>query len=313
MSRGKFTAGSPARPVGDDWDVVKRGVDLAKSVFHVASRGAERVLPPIALWWLIWPLNEALAIRSAWRNRERVPASRLPLPADSGPPSLFRRWRHFRRQQSHWWLLGWIDRLHAPKWQRRLAVRDLDKLTSVLAQRPVIVCSLHTTSVLTLAAWLRSRGLSTAHVPMDTTWFSSPARVRKAALAARMGQAFVIRPDQPRDMVEYLKPGNILLLTADFTGGRVTNVPWRDTSVVVATGLFRLARSTGAAVVPVLIHASGRWSYEVTVFDAVPQSLIEAGDTDAAARHVVDCLMPPAVARPDQAMAVLVETIRPIA
>lgn len=266
-------------------------------------------MPPIALWFLLWPLNEVLAIRFASHNRERVPASRLPMPADAGVPSLFDRWRHFRRQQTHWWLLGWIDRLSSPKWQRRLRVRDLDKLTAVLAERPVIVCSLHTTSVLTLAAWLRSLGLPTAHVPVDVTWFSNPARLRKQALAARMGGAFMLRPDQPREMFRFLKPGNILLLTADFNAGRVTNVPWRDCTVEVGTGLFRMARATGSAVVPVIIFETGRWSYDVTVFDAVPQDLIEAADTDAAARYVVDCLVPPVVERPDQAMAVLVDTI----
>ena len=293
--------------------MIGRGVDLAKSAFSVGSRAAERVLPPIALWFLLWPLNEALAVRSAWRNRERVPAARLPMPANSKLPSLFNRWRHFRRQQTHWWLLGWIDRLSSPKWRRRLVIHDLEKLTAILAERPVIVCSLHTTSVLTLAAWLRSLGIPTAHVPMDVTWFSSPARLRKAALAERMGKAFVIRPDQPRDMVEFLKPGNVLLLTADFTGGRVTNVPWRDASVVVATGLFRMARSTGAAVVPMLIFDTGRWCYEVTVFDAVPHDVIQAGDLETAARYVVDCLIPPAAQRPEQAMAVLVETVKPAA
>jgi lauroyl/myristoyl acyltransferase len=287
-------------------------VDLAKSLFHVTSRGAERVLPPIALWFLLWPLNEALAIVSARRNRERVPATRLPMPANSRIPSLFQRWRHFRRQQSHWWLLGWIDRLSSPKWQRRLTVRDLDKLTTVLAGRPVIICSLHTTSVLTLAAWLRSLGLPTAHVPVDVTWFSNPARLRKAALAAKMGQAFVLRPDQPREMFRFLKPGNILLLTADFDRGRVTNVPWRDASIEVGTGLFRMARSTGSAVVPVSIFETGRWSYEVTVFDPVPQGVIDGGDTDAAARYVVDRLVPLVAERPDQAMGVLVNVVKPV-
>ena len=286
-------------------------MDLAKALFHVTSRGAERILPPVALWFLLWPMNEAFAITFARRNRERVAATRLPMPAGSTFPSVFRRWRHFRRQQSHWWLLGWIDRLSSPKWQRRLRVRDLDKLTRALAERPVIVCSLHTTSVLTLAAWLRSRGLPTAHVPVDVSWFSSPARLRKAALAEKMGQAFVLRPDQPREMVRFLKSGNVLLLTADFNAGRVTHVPWRDATVEVGTGLFRMARSTGSAVVPVIIFETGRWTYEVTVFDPVPQDVIESGDTDTAARYVVDCLVPPVVERPDQAMAVLVESIRP--
>ncbi|MEA2676733.1 MAG: Bacterial lipid biosynthesis acyltransferase [Chloroflexota bacterium] len=289
--------------------MVTRGVDLAKSAFHVASRGAERVLPPIALWFLLWPLNEAVAARQAWRSRERVPASMLPLPATTGVPSYFKRWRHFRRAQTHWWLLGWMDRLPASKWRRRLEIHDLEKLTAVLAERPVIVCSIHTTSVPTLAAWLRSFGIPTAHVPVDMTWFSSPSRLRKAALAARMGGAFVIRPDRPRDMVEFLKPGNMLLLTADFTGGRVTNVPWRNGSVSVGIGLFRLARSTGAAVVPVLIFDIGRWRYKVTVFDPVPQELITAGNTAAAANHVVECLLPLAAERPEQAMEVLLGTV----
>ena len=45
------------------------------------------------------------------------------------------------------------------------------------------------------------------------------------------------------------------------------------------------------------------------LFDAVPQHLIAAGDTDAAARHVVDCLYPPVAAQPDQAMGVLLDTV----
>jgi lauroyl/myristoyl acyltransferase len=290
--------------------VIKRGVDLAKSIFHVASRSAERVLPPMALWVLLWPLNDVLAARQALQTREQVPAASLPLPRDAKRPGLFRRWRHFSRAQRHWWLLGWIDRLAAPKWQRRLKLHGLEKLTTALVERPVIVCSLHTTAVPTLAAWLRSQGIPAAHVPMDMTWFSNPARLRKQALAEKMGEAFMLRPDQPRAMVEFLKPGNMLVLTADFTGGRVTEVPWRGGSVLVSTGLFRLARSTGAAVVPVLVFASGRWRYDVTVFDPVPQSAIEAGDTAAAARHIVETLMPMAVARPDQAMAVLVEVVR---
>ena len=289
--------------------MIRRGVDLAKSVFHVASRGAERVLPPIALWFLLWPLNEFLAARYARRGNNRVPATRLPMPAGSNLPSLFLRWRHFSRAQTHWWLLGWVDRLSAPKWQRRILIHDLETITAQLVERPVIVCSLHTTSVPTLAAWLRSKGIPAANVPMDITWFSNPARIRKRAIAARMGGAFMIRPDQPRAMVDYLKPGHVLVLMADFTAGRVTNVSWRDASIDVATGLFRLARSTGAAVVPVVIFDTGRWRYEVTVFDSVPQDIIESGDAEAAARYVVNCLYPPVAERPDQAMAVLVETV----
>jgi lauroyl/myristoyl acyltransferase len=287
-------------------------VDLAKALFHVTSRGAERILPPIALWFLLWPLNEFLSLRYARRGyADRIPAPSLPAPAGFKGTSTFKRWRHFSRAQTHWWLLGWIDRLSAPKWRRRLRVDGLEKLNAVLAERPVIVCSLHTTSVLTLAAWLRSLGIPAAHVPVDRTWFSNPARMRKQALAEKMGMAYMIRPDQPREMVRFLKSGNVLLLTADFDKGRVTNVPWRDATVEVGTGLFRMARSTGAAVVPVIIFETGRWTYEVTVFDPVPQDIIEAGDTDAAARYVVDCLVPPVIERPDQAMAVLVEWIAP--
>lgn len=286
-------------------------MDLTKSLFHVTSRGAERVLPPMALWFLLLPLNELLAARFARRSpHDRVPAARLPLPVDSPRPSTFRRWRHFSREQRHWWLLGWIDRLSAPKWQHRLETRGLEKLTLLLAERPVIVCSLHTTPVMTLAAWLRGLGIRAAHVAMDLTWFSSPARMRKAGLAEKIGVPFVLNPEGTRDIVEFLAPGHALVLTSDFTGGRVTEVEWRDATVTVATGMFRLARSTGAAIVPVTIFETGRWRYEITVFDAVPEGLIQSSDTDEAARYVVDCLIPPVVARPEQALGVLVETIK---
>jgi len=286
------------------------GVNLAKGVFHAASRGAERILPPIVLWFLVWPLNELLAARYAWHSDDRVPATSLPLPANSRRPSFYRRWRYFSRGQTHWWLLGWIDRLSAAKWQRRLVVHGFDKLTEVLPQRPVIICSLHTTSLPVLVAWLRSRGVPSAAVPMDPTWFSSPARMRKTALAEKMGMAFTIRPGQPREMLDFLKPGHALSLTSDFTGGRVITVPWRGASVTVSMGLFRLARRAGAVVMPINIFETGRWRYEITVSDPVPEALIEAADPAAAARYVADCLYPAAIARPEQAMNVLVAAVR---
>ena len=259
----KFTTAHGLGPSAMIWRVIRRGVDLAKIFFHVASRGAERILPPIVLWFLLWPLNAFLSARYAWFSRGPVPAASFPLLEVAGPP-LFKRWRHFSRAQSHWWLLGWIDRLGAPKWQRRLELQGLEKLKAELAERAVIVCSLHTTSVPALGAWLRSVGVPAAHVPADRTWFSSPSRMRKAALAEKAGQAFTLRPDQPRDMLEFLTPGRALVLTADFNAGRVTHVPWRGGSVVVGQGLFRMARSRHAAVVPVLILSTGRWRYKAT-------------------------------------------------
>lgn len=288
---------------------MSRGVDFAKSVFYVATRGAERVLPPVALWFLLWPLTQVLGARQAWRRTDRVPAARLPLAPGSARPPLFKRWRYFSQAQTHWWLLGWLDRLADAKWQRRLTVNGLDKLTKVLTERPVIICTVHTTSVVALAAWLRSRGIPTAHVPMDPTWFTGAARKRKVALAEKMGMAFTIRPGAPQDMIEFLKPGHTLVLTADFTGGRMTQVPWSGGSVVVATGLFRLARLTGAAVVPVIIFNTGRWRYEVSVFEPLPQDMVQSGDSDAGARYMVECLMPLAAERPEQAMEVLLATV----
>lgn len=288
---------------------MRRGIALAKTVFHRASRAAERVLPPVALWFLLWPLTALLGALQARRNPHPVPATNLPLGPNANRPGTWQRWRYFSRAQTHFWLIGWIDRLSDAKWQRRIAVNGLEKLTTLAADRPVIVCSLHTTSIPLLGAWLRALGIPAAHVPMDLTWFSDPTRVRKVALAKEMGAPFTVRPDQPRDMIEFLKPGHVLVLTSDFTGGRLITIPMRNATVKVATGLFRLAQSTGAAICPMLIFDAGRWRYEVTVFDPVPQSAIDAGDNYAAARYLVDCLFPMAMARPEQAMDVLVAAI----
>jgi lauroyl/myristoyl acyltransferase len=284
-------------------------VALAKTAFHVGSRAAERVLPPIFMWFLLVPLTELLAARNARRfHQVRVPAPSLPVPDDAQRPGPFQRWRYFSREARHWWLLGWMDRLSAPKWQKRVEVAGLDKLQGRLAVKPVIVCSVHTSSLMTMAAWLRSMDIPTAHLPLHPDWFNNPAQLRKAALTEKMGP-FNIRPDQPRAIVKYLTPGHVLVLAADYTDGRVTHVPWGNATVTVATGPFRLARATGAAVVPVLILDTGRWKYEITVFDAVPDATIEGGDTDAAARYVVNCLYPRAVTRPEQAMPVLISAI----
>ena len=289
--------------------MIKRGIDLAKSAFHVGSRAAERVLPPVALWWLLLPLNEFLAAIYGWRSKELVPTPSLPAPHGFTRQSFYKRWRHFSREQTHWWLHGWNDRLSTPKWRRRVRVNGIEKLLTALAERPVIICAIHTTPVATLAAWLRAMGSAAAHVPMDPAWFKNPARIRKRALAAKMGTDYMVRPDRPRDMLEFLTPGHALILAADFDSGRVTHVPWRGANVTVGTGLFRVARSSGAAVVPMLILETGRWRYEVTAFDPLPQSVVDAGDTDAAAHYVVDCLYPPVAERPDQAMAVLIKTV----
>ena len=280
-----------------------------KDALYRLTRALERFLPLTLLWLLLLPLSAAIAMRMARGGLDRVPASALPLQADHRPPSYWRRIRYFTRLHTHWWLLGLLDRLSEPRWQRRFMVNGLHELTAAVALKPVVVVSVHTTALVVLSAWVNSVGIRTAAAPADRTWFSNPARLRRVALAEQIG-ATVFRRGSVRDVLAFMRPGRAIILSVDHPSGRTIDVPWSGGSIRMSTAAFRLARSVGADVVPVAIQEAGPWRYAVTVFPAVPAELVEAPDHRAAGRVVADQLLPVATSMPALAMPTLVEALR---
>lgn len=243
-------------------------MQFLKSAFYRASRSLEGVLPLGALWLLMWPVSALVAARHMRVKRERVPSSSLPA-ASVREPSAWARWRYLTKFQEHWWLLGWLDRLTETRWQRRLTVQGVEHLRAAIRDRPVVVVTLHTTSMVTLAAWIRSLGIVTAAAPADQSWFSSAARRRKVELAESLGAA-VFRTGSARDVLGYLVPGRCIVLTLDHESRRAVFVEAPGASLRVATDAFRLARAAGAAVVPALITRTGPWRYDALICRRCP-------------------------------------------
>jgi lauroyl/myristoyl acyltransferase len=259
------------------------------------------------LWLLLRAPSTVLAARHI-RVVRNVPVAALPA-RGARRPTRTEKWRYLTAFQQHWWLIGWLDRLSEARWRRRVEIEGLADLKRVLADRPVVLVTIHTSSVVALAPLIRATGIPTAAMPADPSWFTSPARRRKVALAERIGDAPVFGRGSMRDLIAYLKPGRLVLIAADHSGGRQVEVPWSGGRALFSTTAFRVARSTGSAVVPVLITTTGRWRYRITLLPAVPAQLVVSQDHEAAAADVAERLVPLAAAVPEQATDNLVAAL----
>lgn len=283
------------------------GGDSAKRAVFDLSRWLERWVPLDIVWLLVWPLSAVLAARHVHVVRH-VPVTALPAP-EARRPTRVQRWRYLIGFQQHWWLIGWLDRLSEPRWRRRVAVEGLQELTQILRDRPVVLVTVHTAPVVALAPLMRAMGIPTAALPADPSWFSSPARRRKIALAEQIGDAAVFGAGSMRALIDYLTPGKLVVIAADHRGGQLVDVRWSGGNAHFSTTAFRVARRARAAVVPVMITTTGRWRYLIRVLPCVPDELVATADHAAAAAVVADRLLPLAAAVPEQATDNLVAAI----
>jgi lauroyl/myristoyl acyltransferase len=283
-------------------------MSAVKDLFLRANRALEPIVPLSVLWLLMWPLAAYMGARHLRLVSDRVPATSLPLAETTPRPSTWRRWLYLVRIQADFFVLAWIDRLSTRRWQSRFKAEGVAELLQTLGTRPLVIVSIHTTSLVVLAGWVSSLGIPTGAMPADQTWFTNPARRRKVELAAAAGN-HTFRDGSGREIVEYLKPGRAVVFAPDMSAGKRVLAPCGDLKLSLATSPFRIARATGAAVVPVMMLGDGRWRYRAEVFPPVPQELIDGGDHHEAASYVAQCLVPQVVMRPEQAMNALVRAL----
>jgi lauroyl/myristoyl acyltransferase len=213
-------------------------------------------------------------------------------------------------QRTSAWLntgaLLWSDEFNTQRWAGRLGLTDLERITDLTQTRPVILVSLHFGGIFTLPAMLRSHGIPTASVVGGKLWPIRWWRKRRALLTEIDGLPNHLKAGDAWAAKRFLAPGRCILVAIDFPMGEQVRVGYKGSSLDLSTPPFRLARLTGAAVVPVLVRADRIWRFTMIVGQPVPDELIESDDFAGAAAHIANQLLPIAADRPEQAMPLLV-------
>ena len=241
-----------------------------------AGRAAEERLPLDLLWLLVMVPGSTRALLDAIRIKYR-PGRNVAFKTFGG--RLRVRLGYYERRP----LMAWVDRMAQPRWERRFQVDGRDRLEQILAERPVILLSLHTPSLMALPLWTLAHGIPTASVTLDDNWRKQPELLGRARSSGWENMAQVFVAGNARPMARYLTPGKALLVPADWVRGRSVTVAWRGRPLILSAGPFRLAKISGAVVLPVLAVGRGRWRYRIIIGAPVPDALIESGDVTGAA------------------------------
>jgi lauroyl/myristoyl acyltransferase len=149
--------------------------------------------------------------------------------------------------------------------------------------------------------WVPTGRRTPDHLARADQWDRAVA-LRDGDYWSRYAGTHIFLRGDTRSMVRFLTPGRCFLVQVDYGLGRVVEIDWGSSRWQVASGAFRLARLTNAAVVPIVALDDGPWRYRVHVATPVPDSLIAAGDDAASAAHVLGELMPLIAQVPDQLM-----------
>ncbi|MEP7360403.1 MAG: hypothetical protein ABI744_02380 [Chloroflexota bacterium] len=279
---------------------------MVREVVFRAARGLGGLLPLRVLLAVLYPAAFVRALFETLARRGR----RAP---DSLPPGPHRvTFRIELRERTAAWLstaaLLWADRFARSPWRERFDVSQLDDLRSIIATRPALIATVHFGGIFVMPTLLRALGIPTAAAVGDKLWPVRWWRERRAQLTSIDALPGHIRSGDARSMVRFLVPGHCLLVALDYPLGDQASAAYESASLRLSTPSFRLARLTGAAIVPMLMRREGVWSYSVHVGQSVPDELLAAGDDVAIVDHLVNELLPLAAARPEQALPLLVNS-----
>jgi lauroyl/myristoyl acyltransferase len=284
----------------------------AKGAFYALVRGLARLLPPDVLYFVLYPYSFARSFPKT-RHMRSFPAARIPPQPSDLHPLFLTRWRFQARIIQRWLPLFWADvDGDAQRWTSRISVDGLDRLDALGDQRPIIVMTLHTGGMIVLGGWLMLRGLGIGSVIIDRERWLSPEGVKARSdprwqKYADRSSAFLA--GDARQMVRHMQPGKAFVLQADHLLGRTADATWPGGKMKMAVGGLRIARMTGAVVIPIVVMDDGRWRYRIHIGTALSDELVQGGDDDAAASEIARQLMPIVEKRPLEALPTLVNAV----
>jgi lauroyl/myristoyl acyltransferase len=276
---------------------------LREGMFRL-TRAIGAVLPLPILGVALYPVALSRAVFEMVTRRSRRPPRSLP------PGRLRASFAAELGARTTAWMntaaLLWADRFARPPWSDRLEVSDLERLRALIATRPVVIATVHFGGIFVMPTLLRAFAIPTAAVVGEKLWPVRWWRERRAALTAIGGLPAHLRSGDARRIVRFLAPGRCLVVALDYPFGDQLVTAYEDGALRLSTASFRLARLTGAAVVPVIVGVDGLWRFSVRVGCPVPDELLASGDDAAVLAHVVNDLLPVAAAQPEQALPLLV-------
>jgi lauroyl/myristoyl acyltransferase len=266
-------------------------------------RAAGGRLPLPVIEGALYPVALARALLDILRPRRRVPRS---LPPDrTQAPFLVDL-----RERTVAWMntaaLFWADRFNRSPWLQRIELSGVAELRPVIVDRPALIATVHFGGIFALPSLLRAFDIPTAAVVAETLWPVRWWREQRARLTVAPGLPVHLRSGDARQIMRYLEPGRCLLVALDYPLGEQLTTDFGGAALRLSTASFRLARITGAAVVPAIVRVNGPWRFAVHVGRPVPDEMLASGDDAAVLAHVVRELLPVAAVRPEQALPLLV-------
>jgi lauroyl/myristoyl acyltransferase len=269
-------------------------------------RRLERILPIEILYWVLTPP----AFLRALSFRRKPP---IPLPDFFGAKKTV---RSRVKQDTIFYLNRAIEffpeRLPEARWKSRCRIVGLERLQHAQqGGRPLVLVFCHFGPLFLMPCWLRAHGVRVAAL----VWSKSHDRNKlkrlqdEVALFPEIPKTF--HPDQLREMVRFLSPGNSLLIAIDYPTGKCMDLPLRDGwTFHTATGAIRLASDCHAELVPCTIINEGRWRFRIEIGRPVPAEWLGA-ETDLAriGKYLLDEMFPHFQRHPEQSARKLIESL----
>jgi hypothetical protein len=206
------------------------------------------------------------------------------------------------------------DRLTEAKWMNHCRMDGLGYLQAAQQnERPVVLAFCHFGPYCLLRSWLRAAGF--------------PAGVLLAGEAARRTRLrrfqdrFSIRPEIPlvlyqdhwREVAEFLKAGNPLLIAIDVPSGKQLDVPFSEGwTFQMAAGAVRLALRHQAELIPCCIIDEGAWHFRIKLGPPVPRDYLTSGaDGFHAGKYLIEEMLHDFHSCPGQCTADLTRCLKP--
>ena len=278
-------------------DVNKARLTYARLGFS-AVRLLERILPIPVLRVVLWPVIAATAIprtvkyrKYDWKSPKLPKAFRC-----QGNNVIFtwQKWMGFFYAKIP---TMFPDRLDGDKWQRRCRYDGLEHLLDAIENhRPVVLATLHMSFLGLLRYLLRCRGVHSSLMILGSEHTQQVSILKDRYLTGKLGGRVMpplLKFNDLKTTKDFLQDGNVLLMAVDAGRGKQFLTTTSAGNFRMASGAIRLARATGAELMPCLLYEEKPWRFVVKIGEPVELAGSRSdGDDQRAAETLVRSFLP---------------------